>query len=159
MFKKYDMFAAYLEDMYYNRIFSKIKSYLFNNKVRLGLSTSVVPDPSYVELSDFQIMGINYHESDIDRIECKIAIRAEIEISGHGRRDYESDSTECWLSISFAATLKNGLQHVSIGCASEYSRGLFCAEDALTKYLVPYIYAKISISMQKNFSKDTAHEP
>lgn len=142
MSKKYDTFAAYLEDVYYNQIFSKIKSYLFNNKGRLDLSTSVVPDPSYVELSDFQIMSINYHESDTDRIECKIAIRAEVEISGRGRCDYESDSTECWLSIPFSATLKNGLKHVNIGYASEYSRELFRAEDALTKYLVPYIYAK-----------------
>lgn len=142
MSKKYDTFAAYLEDVYYNQIFSKIKSYLFNNKGRLDLSTSVVPDPSYVELSDFKIMGVNFHESDPDRIECKVTVRAEIEISGRGRRDYESDSTECWISIPFSATLRNGLQQVSIGYASEYSRELFRAEDALTKYLVPYIYAK-----------------
>jgi len=140
--KKYDTFAAYLEDVYYNQIFSKIKSYLFNNKGRLDLSTSVVPDPSYVELSDFKIMGVNFHESDTDRIECKVTVRAEIEISGRGRRDYESDSTECWISIPLSATLRNGLQQVSIGYASEYSRELFRAEDALTKYLVPYIYAK-----------------
>ena len=142
MSKKYDMFAAYLEDVYYNQIFSKIKSYLFINKGRLDLSTSVVPDPSYVELSDFKIMGVNFHESDTDRIECKVTVRAEIEISGRGRRDYESDSTECWISIPLSATLRNGLQQVSIGYASEYSRELFRAEDALTKYLVPYIYAK-----------------
>ena len=66
MSKKYDTFAAYLEDVYYNQIFSKIKSYLFNNKSRLDLSTSVVPDPSYVELSDFKIMGVIFHESDTD---------------------------------------------------------------------------------------------
>ena len=142
MSKKYDTFAAYLEDVYYNQIFSKIKSYLFNNKGRLNLSTSVVPDPSYVELSDFKIMGVNFHESDTDRIECKVTVLAEIEISGRGRRDYESDSTECWLSIPFSAILKNGLQQVRIGYVSEYSRELFRAEDALTKYLVPYIYAK-----------------
>jgi transcriptional regulator with XRE-family HTH domain len=140
--KKYDTFAAYLEDVYYNQIFSKIKSYLYNNQGRLDLSTSAVPDPSYVELSDFKIMGVNFHESDTDKIECKVTVRAEIEISGRGRRDYESDLTECWLSIPFAATLKNGLQQVRIGYASEYSRELFRAEDALTKYLVPYIYAK-----------------
>ena len=142
MSKKYYTFASYLEDVYYNQIFSKIKSYIFNNKGRLDLSTSSVPDPSYVELSDFKIMGVNFHESDTDRIECKVTVRAEIEISGRGRRDYESDSTECWISIPLSATLKNGLQQVSIGYASEYSRELFRAEDALTKYLVPYIYAK-----------------
>lgn len=142
MSKKYDTFAAYLEDVYYNQFFSKIKSYLFNNKGRLDLSTSVVSEPSYVELSDFKIMGVSFHESDTDKIECKVSVRAEIEISGRGRRDYESDSTECWISIPFSATLRNGLQQVSIGYASEYSRELFRAEDALTKYLVPYIYAK-----------------
>ena len=59
MSKKYDTFAAYLEDVYYNQIFSKIKLYIFNNNGRLDLSTSAVPDPSYVELSDFKIMGVN----------------------------------------------------------------------------------------------------
>lgn len=33
-----------------------------------------------------------------------------VEISGRGRHDYESDSTECWLSIPFSAALKNGLK-------------------------------------------------
>lgn len=142
MSKKYDTFAAYIEDVYYNQIFSKLKSYLYNNKDRLDLSTSVVPAPSYVELNDFQIMGVSFHESDIDRIEFKVIIRADIEVSGRSRRDYESDSTECWLSIPFGATLKNGLHQVSIGYVSEYSKELFREEDALTKYLVPYVYAK-----------------
>lgn len=43
--KKYDTFAAYLEDVYYNQIISKIKPYLYNNQGRLDLSTSVAPDP------------------------------------------------------------------------------------------------------------------
>ena len=58
MSKKYDTFAAYLEDVYYNQIFSKIKSYLFNNKGRLDLSTSVVPDPSYVEWESISMSQI-----------------------------------------------------------------------------------------------------
>ena len=142
MSKKYDTFSAYLGDVYYNQIFSKIKSYVYSNKDRLNLSTSVVLDPSYVELSDFQIMGVSFHEADTDKIEFKATIRADIEVSGRGRRDYESDSAECWVTIPFSATLKNGLQNVKIGFVSEYSKELFRAEDALTKFLVPYIYAK-----------------
>lgn len=142
MSTKYDTFAAYLKDVYYNQFFSKVKSYLYDNRDHLDLSSSVVPNPSYVELSDFHIMGVNFHESENDRIECRITVRAEIEISGRSRRDYESDLTECWVSIPFSATLQNGLQQVSIGYVTEYSRELFRAEDALTKYMVPYIYAK-----------------
>lgn len=142
MYKKYDTFAAYLEDVYYNQIFSKIKTYLYRNKECLNLSTSVVPNPSYVKLSDFQIMSVNFHESDIDKIKFKATICTEIEISGQGRMDYESDYTKCWLSIPFTAALKDGLQQVVIGCVSEYSKEIFRAENALTKFLIPYIYAK-----------------
>ena len=52
MSKKYDTFAAYLEDMYYNQIFSKINLYIFGNRGHIDLSTSVVPNLSYVELRD-----------------------------------------------------------------------------------------------------------
>ena len=142
MSKKYDTFSAYLGDVYYNQIFSKINSYVISNKDRLSLSASAVLEPSYVELSDFQIMGVSFHETDMDKVEFKATIRADIEVSGRGRRDYESDSAECWVSLPFSATLKDGLRDVSIGYVSEYSKELFRAEDALTKFLVPYIYAK-----------------
>ena len=119
MSKKYDTFSDYLGDVYYNQIFNRIKSYVYNNKDRLNLSTSAVLDPSYVELSDFQIMGVSFHEADMDKVEFKATVCADIEVSGRGRRDYESDSAECWVSIPFSATLKNGLQNVSIGYVSE----------------------------------------
>lgn len=70
-------------------------------------------------------MGINFHESDTDRSECKVTVRAKIEISGLSLCDYESASTEYWLSILLSATLRNGPQYVSIGNASECSRELF----------------------------------
>lgn len=46
MSKTYDSFAAYLEDVYYDQIFSKVKSYVYTNRDRLDLSTFTVPDPS-----------------------------------------------------------------------------------------------------------------
>ena len=49
-------FSIHLEDVRDNRLFRK-KSYLFSNKGRLDISTSVVYDPS---LSDFEIMRANY---------------------------------------------------------------------------------------------------
>ena len=62
MAKQYDSFAAYLEDIYYNEIFGRLKSYLITNKSRMNLSTYSVPDPSYVDLSDFHVMGVVFHD-------------------------------------------------------------------------------------------------
>ena len=72
MSKKYDTFSAYLEDVYYNQLFSKIKSYLYNNQGRMDLSTSAVPDPSYVELSDFKIMGVNFTSPIRTRLNARL---------------------------------------------------------------------------------------
>lgn len=142
MAKQYESFAAYLEDIYYNEIFGRLKSYLITNKSRMNLSTYSVPDPSYVDLSNFHIMGIAFHESDSDQICFRASVQADIELSGRNRRDYESDSTEFWFAVSFTAVLRDGLHNVTITGVSEYTKEKFQAEDSLTKYLVPYVYAK-----------------
>ena len=131
MSKTYDSFAAYLEDVYYDQIFSKVKSYVYTNRDRLDLSTFTVPDPSYVELSDFRIMSVTFHDVDTDIIAFNVAVQAEIDLSGRGRRDYESDSVERWFTIPFTGILKDGLHQVSIGKVSDYTKELFQAEDAL----------------------------
>lgn len=142
MSKKYDTFAAYLEDVYYNLIFDRLKSYVFSNRSKLNLSTYSVPDPSYVALTDFHIMGVCFHEAENDRLEFRASIQTEIEISGRNRRDYESDSTDYWFSVLFTAVLRDGLHDVKMINISEYTKERFDAEDSLTKYLIPYIYAK-----------------
>jgi len=142
MYKKYDSFSSYLEDTLYNPIFSKLKTYIINNKQRMNIATSLVPYPSYVELSDFHIMGVSFHDSDTDKIGFNVAIQAEIEVKGKSKYDYESDSAEQWFKIPLNATLKDGLQNIQMGYISEYSKEKFNAEDALTKYLVPYMYVK-----------------
>ena len=142
MAKQYDSFAAYLEDIYYNEIFGRLKSYLITNKSRMNLSTYSVPDPSYVDLSDFHVMGVVFHESDSDQIRFRASVQADIELSGRNRRDYENDSTEFWFAVSFTAALHDGLHNVVITNISEYTKEKFQAEDSLTKYLVPYVYAK-----------------
>lgn len=142
MAQKYTSFSSYLEDVYYNQIFDRIKFYIINNRDRMNLSTYSVPDPSYAELSDFHVMSVTFRELDNDQIEFRASIQAEIEISGKRRRDFESDTTDCWFSISFSAVLNNGLHQVKLLDISEYSKERFNAEDSLTKYLVPYVYAK-----------------
>lgn len=142
MSKKYDTFVSYLEDVYYEQFFNKINSYIFSNKKQLGLSSTTVSHPSNAKLDSFKIMGAKFHEIKTDGIECQIIVRSKIEISRRSRYSLKTDTIDCWLSIPFLATLRNGLKDVLIGEVSAYSKEQFRAEDALTKHLVPYIYAK-----------------
>lgn len=142
MAKCYRSFAAYIGDVLYDEIHGKLKSYIYQNKDRLNLSSYSISDPSYTALDDFHVMSVTFHESDNDRIDFQAAIQADIEISGRSRRDYDSDMIDRWFSVLCSATLQDGLHHFCIKNILEYSCERFKAEDALTKYLVPYVFAK-----------------
>ena len=96
-------FAAYIEDVYYDNFHSRLKNYIYQNKDRMNLSSFSVPDPSYTGLDDFHVMGVNFHESDNDRIDFQVTVQADIEISGKLRRAYDSDMVDRWFSVSCSA--------------------------------------------------------
>ena len=87
-------------------------------------------------------MGVTFHESDNDHINFQVAVQANIEISGKSRRDYDSNMVDRWFSISCSAVLRDGIHDFTANDISDYSSKRFNAEDALTKYLVSYVYAK-----------------
>lgn len=153
MAKKYNSFASYLEDVYYNDLFQKVNSYLYQNKGHLNLSTRSVPDPTYTRLDDIHIRSVVFHEAGVNRISCKATVQADIEVSGQGRHGYESDSTDLWISIPISGVLNNGFQYVKIGEPTEYSKESFKKENALTKFLIPYIYAEELDQHAENFLK------
>jgi hypothetical protein len=138
--KKFDSFEKYLEDQYYNEIFKGLKSYIYQNRSRLNLSSNVVQDPRFVELDNFHVMDVTYREVEEDRILFRAAVEADITISGKSRRDYEQDMVNPWFAVSITGVLNDGLHDVIISDISEYSKEKFCAEGALTKWLVPILY-------------------
>ena len=87
-------------------------------------------------------MCVTFHESDNDHINFQVAVQANIGISGKSRRDYDSNMVDRWFSISCSAVLRDGIHDFTANDISDYSSKRFNAEDALTKYLVSYVYAK-----------------
>lgn len=135
-------FEKYLQNNYYNEIFGRLKSYVYQNRTRLNLSSYAVPDPSHVVLEDFHIMGVSFCNTEDDTLIFRAAVQADITISGKGRLDYDNDNINSWFSISFSGLLRRGLTQVTITDVSDYTRERFNAEDALTRHLVPYMYTK-----------------
>jgi hypothetical protein len=50
--------------------------------------------------------------------------------------------TSAWFAVSFTGILRGGLTMVTITSVEDYTKECFSKEDALTKFLVPYVYAK-----------------
>lgn len=123
-------------------MFKQLKSYIFQNRGGLNLHTSLVPDPSYIELDDFHVMGVSFKETEDDRILFRAAVQADVIVKGRSRRDYEEDVVYPWFSISFTGILRCGLNMVTITSVGEYSKERFSKEDALSQYLIPYVYSK-----------------
>lgn len=70
------------------------------------------------------------------------SVQADIIIKGIGTRDYEADQQSVWFTVHFAGYLLVGLNLVIIKDIDSYSKDRFNEEDSLSKFLVPYLYAK-----------------
>lgn len=87
-------------------------------------------------------MGVSFKETEDDRILFRAAVQADVIVKGRSRRDYEEDIAYPWFSISFTGILRCGLNMVTITSVGEYSKERFNKEDALSQYLIPYVYSK-----------------
>ena len=114
----------------------------FVSGLRLGYHTSLVPDPSFVDLDDIHVQGVSFKGTEDDSILFRASIQADVVIKGRSRRDYEEDMVNPWFSITFTAILRGGLNMVTITSIEEYTRDNFNKENALSKYLVPYVSSK-----------------
>ena len=85
-------FAAYLENHHYDLMFNRLKSYIIQNRGRLGYHTSLIPDPSYIELEDIHVQGVSFKGTENDTIHFRASIQADVIIKGRSRRDYEEDT-------------------------------------------------------------------
>ena len=150
MAKRYRSFSKYLEGEYYNEIAGELELYIADNGRGLNLYSCSVPDPQEIELNDFRVMSVNFRDTDSSQLIFTASIRAEIDIPGCESEDYENRRLERWFSVSFTATLRNGLRNVEIQRVCEYTKERFNAEDALSRYLVPYIHTG---SLEKHAEK------
>lgn len=138
----YKSFEAYLEDNYYNEMYEAIKNFIMHKGRAFDLNSYNVLDLSYVDLEDIHVKSISFYGIEHRQIFFNATINSDIILKGMGKSDYEADRKSKWFIISFYGHLISGLRKVMIIDVREYSRERFCKENALTKYLVPYIYSE-----------------
>lgn len=80
--------------------------------------------------------------TDDDRILFRAAVQTGIIVKGRAHRDYEEDMASAWFAVSFTGIPRCDLAMVTVTFAEDYTHDRFNKEDALTKFLEPYVYAK-----------------
>ncbi|GED68012.1 hypothetical protein BRE01_17140 [Brevibacillus reuszeri] len=141
MHKNYRSFEAYLEDIYYDEMHQAIKNSILQ-KGRRSLDSYDVLDPSYIEVENIRVRSITFYGIEHRQIFFNATIQAEIVLKGMGKRDYEADRQSKWFILSFYGHLISGLRKVMIIDVRDYSKERFSKENALSRYLVPYLYSE-----------------
>ena len=136
--KKYNNFKEYMEDVYYDEIFNRVKVLVIAHKD--SFESDTVYSVSYAELDDIHVSGVTFKEQDGGFLEIRVSVDADIAVKGKTRYGYEEIADNGSYNIFFSAKLENGLQQVSITNVEEYNPAKFEKDRSLSQDLVPYLY-------------------
>lgn len=136
--KKYNNFKEYMEDVYYDEIFNKIKGLVYAHKD--SFESDTVYSVSYAELDDIHVSGVTFKEQDNGLLEIRVSVDADISVKGKTKYGYDEIADNDSYNVFFSARLEDGLQQVTITNAEEYNPAKFEKDKSLSQNLVPYLY-------------------
>lgn len=136
--KKYNNFKEYMEDVYYDEIFNKIKGLVYAHKD--SFESDTVYSVSYAEPYDIHVSGVTFKEQDNGLLEIRVSVDADISVKGKTQYGYDEIADNDSYNVFFSARLEDGLQQVTITNAEEYNPAKFEKDKSLSQDLVPYLY-------------------
>ena len=136
--KKYNNFKEYMEDVYYDEIFNKVKGLVYAYKDSFESDTVYLV--SYVEPYDIHVSGVTFKEQDDGLLEIRVSVDADISVKGKTRYGYDEIADNRTYNIFYSAKLENGLQQIRLTKAEEYNQAKFEKDKSLSQDLVPYLY-------------------
>lgn len=136
--KKYKDFKEYMGDNYLDEIMRAIKPLVIRNKD--SFAGQQFNNVTWADLSDVSIDGVTFNDLGDGWLEIRVSAYAEIEISGHTKYDFDSDTISRPYNVFFRAKLENGLNNVSVTKTEEYSKAKFDKQIRLSQDLIPYLY-------------------
>ena len=128
--KKYNNFREYMEDVYYDEIFNKIKDLVYEEKD--SFESYTIYSVLEVELCDIHTSCVTFKDLGNDNIEIRTSVDANIAVTGKRGRDYETDSIQKTYNVFFTAKLDNELLDVKITDVTEYNKVVYDKEKTLS---------------------------
>ena len=86
-------FKTLFQNTFYNELFAKINSYVYNSGESLNLSSHLIDDIKFAKLEDFFIRSIHASNKDGEFIVSDLLVIGFLNIGGHGRVCYEKKNS------------------------------------------------------------------
>lgn len=135
-------FTDYIFNRFYNDMFSRIKTFIIQNRYSLDLRSYVVQQIKYVDLEDISIVNVLVDDCPKQKITFDVTVDAEIVIFGYNQyNDYKNDVVNQWITLSCSGNFNCSLDDFEVNDISVYNKKKH-HENLLSDALVPYIYSK-----------------
>lgn len=105
----YNSFEKLLQTKYYNDIFKKVDNYIYNNRSEISVKSYTIDNPNYKKLDDFTVKKVLSREIRGGVIVSELQVVASLEIKGHTKYSYETDSANLWLIVTVEYKLDEGI--------------------------------------------------
>lgn len=136
-------FEKLIDSKFHNEIFKEINSYVYHNRSELTVKSHVIDNPNYKKLDDFSIRKVLSRKVRKDLIISDLQVIASLEIKGHTKYGYETDSANIWLRVTVTFELNEGIHNFKICRIIPFvSTDFDNSELGLNPEFVPFIRAK-----------------
>ena len=148
---KYADFKEYMEDVYYDDIFNKVKGYVASKKD--SFESDEIYKVKWVEVDDIHVSGVTFKEMEGGFLEIRTSVDADVDVEGKARYGYDHFAVTKTYNVFFHALLENGLQQVRITKVEEYNPNTYERDKSLSQNLVPYMYEEDAEKHAEDFLK------
>ena len=135
---KYKDFKEYMEDVYYDDIFNKVKGYVASKKD--SFESDEIYQVKWVELDDIHVSGVTFKDIGDDVLEIRITVDADVDVTSKARYGYDHFAVPKSYNVFFEAVLEDGLHNERIVKIEEYNPATYDRDRSLSQNLVPYMY-------------------
>lgn len=135
---KYADFKEYMEDVYYDDIFNKVKGYVAGKKD--SFESDEIYQVKWVELNDIHVSGVTFKDIGDYVLEIRITVDADVDVTGKARYGYDHFAVTKYYNVFFDAILDNGLHDVKFIKIEEYNPATYERDKSLSQNLLQYMY-------------------
>ncbi len=134
------LLEKYIEDRYYDLIYSSILDFYEKNESSVSLTTYNVPEPSEIKLEEISVEKIRFRDDIFqEKTEFKLRVKADFLLKGDKSFDYEYDSVYHSFIITCHADFVDGLSDFEITDVEEYISDEYEYKKGLSDFAIPYI--------------------
>ena len=141
MEKVYHKFEDYLQDRYYNELYSALEEAIRSDFQRYDWGRYRPQSSDIPELDSLRVCCAAIYSEFLlgNNMFIDIGIKADTILQDEDSRGSEAETVSCWFTVSCSARLSNGLKDFTIIDVEPYSKAKFDPEMTLSRYLIPYM--------------------